>query len=88
MQEEAERVGGVQGEGQQLAVKWHDKRDVHVLSTVHTATMSGTGKMDHLKGERNIKQDCVLDYKVKIGGVDKADMINSFVECTQNFHVV
>eukprot|EP00063_Salmo_salar_P058241 XP_014033076.1 PREDICTED: piggyBac transposable element-derived protein 4-like [Salmo salar] len=68
---------------QQLAVKWHDKRDVHVLSTVHTATMLATGKVDHLTGELKIKPDCVLHYNVKMGAVDKADMINSFVECTR-----
>ncbi|XP_024002130.1 piggyBac transposable element-derived protein 4 [Salvelinus sp. IW2-2015] len=67
--------------GQQLAVKWHDKRDVHVLSTVHTATMSPTGKVDHLTGERKIKPDCVLDYNRKMGAVNKADMINRFVAC-------
>jgi hypothetical protein len=39
--------------GQQLAVKWHDKLDVPVLSTVHTSTMSATGKVDHLTGERD-----------------------------------
>jgi hypothetical protein len=37
--------------GQQL---WHDKPDFNVLSTVHTATMSATGKMNHLTGERKI----------------------------------
>nr|XP_046188550.1 piggyBac transposable element-derived protein 4-like [Oncorhynchus gorbuscha] len=64
-----------QENGQQLAVKWHDKRDVHALSTVHTAT----GKVDHLTGERKIKPDCVLDYNLKMGAVDKADMINVHV---------
>uniref|UniRef100_A0A8C7LTA0 PiggyBac transposable element-derived protein domain-containing protein n=1 Tax=Oncorhynchus mykiss TaxID=8022 RepID=A0A8C7LTA0_ONCMY len=72
-----------QENGQQLAVKWHDKRDVHVFSTVHTATMSATWKVDHLTGERKINPDCVLDYNLKMGAVDKADMINSFVECTR-----
>ena len=45
--------------------------------------MSATGKVDHLTGERKIKPDCVLDYNLKMGAVDKADMINSFVECTR-----
>jgi hypothetical protein len=45
--------------------------------------MSATGKVDHLTGERKIKPDCVLDYNLKMGAVEKADMINSFVECTQ-----
>ncbi|CDQ64883.1 unnamed protein product [Oncorhynchus mykiss] len=75
---------------QQLAVKWHDKRDVHVLSTVQTATMSATGKVDHLTGELKIKPDCVLHYNVKMGAVDNADMINSFVECARKifFHLI
>jgi hypothetical protein len=62
-----------QENGHQLAVKWHDKRDVHVLSTVHTATMSATGKVEHLTGERKIKPDGVLDYNggSGLGGHDK-----------------
>uniref|UniRef100_A0A674BS31 PiggyBac transposable element-derived protein domain-containing protein n=1 Tax=Salmo trutta TaxID=8032 RepID=A0A674BS31_SALTR len=59
------------------------ENDVYVLSTVHTATMLATGKVDHLTGERKIKPDCVLDYNLKMGAVDKADMINSFAECTR-----
>ena len=69
--------------GQQLAVKWHGKRDVPVLSTVQTATMLATGKVDHLMGERKFKIDCVLNYNLKMGALNKADMINSFVECTK-----
>jgi hypothetical protein len=45
--------------------------------------MSAIGKVDHLTGERNIKPDCVVDYNLKMGAVDKADMINIFVESTQ-----
>ena len=33
-------------------------------------------------GEGEIKPDR-LDYNLKMGAVDKADMINSFVECTR-----
>uniref|UniRef100_A0AAY5K4P2 PiggyBac transposable element-derived protein domain-containing protein n=1 Tax=Esox lucius TaxID=8010 RepID=A0AAY5K4P2_ESOLU len=69
--------------GKQLAVKWHDKRDVHVLSTVHTATMSETGRVDHLTGERKVKPDCVQEYNKKMGAVDRVDMVNSFVECAR-----
>ncbi|XP_038846403.1 piggyBac transposable element-derived protein 4-like [Salvelinus namaycush] len=59
--------------------------------------MSATGKVDHLMEERKIKPDCVLDYNLKMGTVDKVDMINSFVECAQKttkyynnlfFHVI
>lgn len=69
--------------GDMLAVKWHDKRDVHVLSTVHTSTMSETGKVDHVTGELRRKPDCVLEYNLKMGAVDKTDMQNSFVECAR-----
>ena len=73
--------------GQQLAGKWHDKRDVHVLSAVHRATMSATEKVDQLMGERKINPDCVLDYNLRMGSVDKADMINRFVN-SDNYQVV
>jgi hypothetical protein len=36
--------------------------------------MLATGKVDQLTGERKIKPDCVLDYNLKIGAVDKADL--------------
>jgi hypothetical protein len=75
--------------GQQLAVKWHDKRDVHVFSTVHTATMSATGKVNNLTGERKSNQTACLNYNVKMGALDKADMTNSFEECSRkNYEVV
>ena len=39
--------------------------------------------VDHLTGERTIQPDCVLDYNLIMGAVDKADMINSLVECSR-----
>ncbi|KAI2645499.1 PiggyBac transposable element-derived protein 4 [Labeo rohita] len=38
-----------------LAVKWHDKRDVHVLTTVHPIGMAATGKIDHITGQPKMK---------------------------------
>jgi hypothetical protein len=37
--------------------------------------MLTTGKVDHLMGERQIKLECVLDYNLKPGTVDKVDMM-------------
>eukprot|EP00063_Salmo_salar_P066961 XP_014041796.1 PREDICTED: piggyBac transposable element-derived protein 4-like [Salmo salar] len=72
-----------QTNGEIMAVKWHDKRHVHVLSTVHTSTMSDTGKLDYVTGERKIMPDCVLEYNKKMGAVDKVEMQNTFVECAR-----
>lgn len=66
-----------------LAMKWHDKRDVHMLTTVNSAEMSPSGKIDHTTGNEKIKPQCVLDYIKKMGGVDKVDMMDSFVGCTR-----
>jgi len=69
--------------GAQLAVKWHDKRDVHVLTTVHPTGMAATGKLDHITRQPKMKPVCVLEYNKKMGAVDKADMMTSFHECTR-----
>ncbi|XP_062380314.1 piggyBac transposable element-derived protein 4-like [Sardina pilchardus] len=69
--------------GQLLAVKWHDKRDVHVLSTVSKAVMADSDKVDYMTGQRKSKPSCVLDYNKHMGAVDRFDMRNSFVECTR-----
>ncbi|KAI2644801.1 PiggyBac transposable element-derived protein 4 [Labeo rohita] len=69
--------------GSQLAVKWHDKRDVHVLTTVHPTGMAATGKTDHITGQPKMKPVCVLEYNKKMGAVDKADMMTGFLECTR-----
>ncbi|KAL2098758.1 hypothetical protein ACEWY4_005238 [Coilia grayii] len=69
--------------GPLLAVKWHDKRDVHVLSTISSASMADSGKVDFNTGEHKMKPSCVLDYNKNMGAVDRFDMRNSFVECTR-----
>ncbi|CAM4659016.1 unnamed protein product [Leuciscus chuanchicus] len=69
--------------GSQLAVKWHDKRDVHVLTTVHPTGMAATGKLDHVTGQPRMKPVCVLEYNKKMGAVDKADMMTGFHECAR-----
>ncbi len=67
----------------QLVVKWHDKRDVLMLTTVHSSMMSATGKVDHVTGERKVKPHCVLEYNKKMGAVDRADMVKGFLECAR-----
>lgn len=69
--------------GPLLAVKWHDKCDVHVLSTISSASMADSGKVDFDTGEHKMKPSCVLDYNKNMGAVDRFNMRNSSVECTR-----
>ncbi|KAJ8353352.1 hypothetical protein SKAU_G00209190 [Synaphobranchus kaupii] len=45
--------------------------------------MAQSGRLDHFTGEPKVKPVCVLDYNKKMGAVDRADMITSFVDCAR-----
>ena len=66
-----------QHKGDLLAVKWHDKRDVHVLSSVHSSQMVQSGRVDFSTGSMKVKPTCVMEYNDEMGSVDKVDMQNS-----------
>jgi hypothetical protein len=60
-----------------MTCKWKDKRDVHMLSTVHKPKMTVTNKTDRL-GNNIKKPQCILDYNANMGLIDKSDMQMSF----------
>jgi len=60
-----------------IACKWKDKRDVHMLSTVHTPKMVSINKCDH-SGNKIKKPQCILEYNVNMGLVNKFDMQIAF----------
>lgn len=62
-----------------LAVKWMDKREVHMLTTLHPNEMAGTGKTDK-QGNDIIKPICITTYNSNMGAVDKTDMLQSTTE--------
>ena len=64
-----------------LAIKWNDKRDVHMITTFHAGKLQNSAKVDRVTGDRIQKPDCVLDYTQNMRLVDKADMQLSTVEC-------
>jgi len=66
-----------------LALKWHDKRDVHILSTVHTNVIIATHKTHHRTGELIRKPKCIVEYTKNMGAVDKSDMQISLANCTR-----
>ena len=55
-----------------LALVWKDKKDVKMLTTMHNASMTNTGKVDR-KGNDIVKPSCVLTYNRGMGGVDNSD---------------
>lgn len=61
---------------EQLAIKWCDVQDVHLLSTVRDDRMVGKPK---LRGAREkTKPNSVMDYSIYKIGVDKCDQIFSY----------
>lgn len=64
-----------------LALKWQDKREVHMLSTIHSTTYANSGKVDRNTGQEIRKPICIIDYNTNKGAVDQVDMQISFSEC-------
>lgn len=60
-----------------LAMLWFDKRDVTMLSTIHTNSFSDTQKKHPVTGENIQKPDIVLDYNKYMGGVDLSDFLTN-----------
>lgn len=58
-----------------LCMLWKDKRDVTMLSTMHTDAFDNTGKTDRDTGEEIRKPQVVLDYNRYMGGVDLSDFL-------------
>jgi len=56
-----------------IACKWKDKRDVHMLSTVYTPKIVSINNCDR-SGNKIKKSQCILEYNVNMGLVDKSDM--------------
>lgn len=64
-----------------MAFKWHDRRDVHFLSTFHSNTMKDTENIDYKTNTPIIKPEAIIDYNHNMGSVDKTDMLLSSLSC-------
>ena len=60
--------------GPLLCFKWHEKKDVTMLTTVHEAVMVETGK-NNRDGSKIEKPEAVYYYCKKMGGVDLNDQL-------------
>ena len=64
-----------------LCLRYLDKRDVYMLSTIHPATVSVLDKRDRTTGMAITKPTCIVEYCKKMGGVDLSDQIGSYFSC-------
>jgi len=64
-----------------LAIKWHDKKDVFMISTMHTEEFVDVPRR-YRKQEIVQKPACVHDYNKLMGAVDKTDMVISIIQST------
>ncbi|KAJ8898061.1 hypothetical protein PR048_003421 [Dryococelus australis] len=64
------------------AMKWKDKREVSMLSKTHTLDFAETGKVHRKMQTKIMKPPAVIDYNMKMRGVDVGDQILS------KFHVM
>lgn len=56
-----------------LALKWQDKKEVWMITTVSRLEYASSGKQDFVTGEEIIKPSCIIDYNKNMGGVDNVD---------------
>jgi len=63
--------------GRIVVSKWRDKREVMMLSTLHTGKMTDSGKVNRRR-ERVNKPDSVIDYNMHMCGVDRMDQLVSY----------
>ncbi|CAK9816580.1 PiggyBac transposable element-derived protein 4 [Anthophora quadrimaculata] len=72
-----------------LALRWRDKKDVWMLSSVHEPKMIETGRRNYVTGLPKLKPECVANYNIKMGSVDRVDMVlstlNSFRKCIKRY---
>lgn len=61
--------------GKMMAIRWRDKKDVCLMSTVHNTSTATV----HTKGGKDVlKPQVIIDYNCTMGGVDRADQAMTF----------
>ena len=73
----------LQSHEKMLAIRWMDNKPVHMLSTIHTGSLSDTSKIDRATNEPIQKPDAVQDYNINMRLVDKSDMQIGEIECVR-----
>ncbi|XP_020298636.1 piggyBac transposable element-derived protein 4-like [Pseudomyrmex gracilis] len=63
-----------------LVMKWMDKREVYMITTVHEVRFSPTGKKHWRTKEDIVKPLCICEYNKNMGGIDNIDKQLSITE--------
>ncbi|XP_050293711.1 piggyBac transposable element-derived protein 4-like [Anthonomus grandis grandis] len=63
-----------------LVIKWKDRRDVHMITTMHANEIEVLPKVDRITKENVRKPTCVVEYNNKMGAVDRTDMMISSID--------
>lgn len=63
-----------------MVLKWMDKREVRMLTTLHKNEMVETEKVDHVTNKVKKKPKCIDEYNKYMGAVDKSDLVLSSIE--------
>jgi hypothetical protein len=64
-----------------MAMKWHDRQDVRMHSTLHSDETANTGKHDWKTKHPVMKLLYIVNYSHKIGATDQINMLLSYVQC-------
>lgn len=64
-----------------MALKWHDKKNIHMITTIHKDEMGPTDKLDRSTELPIMKPECIIDYNKNMGTVDTTDMMLSQLHC-------
>ncbi|XP_018371355.1 PREDICTED: piggyBac transposable element-derived protein 4 [Trachymyrmex cornetzi] len=56
-----------------MVVRWFDKKEVYMITTVHEFNYAETGKQEYTTGANILKPTCIIDYNKNMGGVDNVD---------------
>lgn len=64
--------------GPMFCIRWHDKRLVYMLSTMHSGVEVWTGKRNYKDNTPIYKPEVIVDYTNKMGGVDMSDQLMNY----------
>ena len=61
-----------------VVAKWKDKRDVLMISNLHSLQMI---EVTNRRGEKKMKPNIIKDYNQYMSGVDRAEQMVSYYDC-------